>query len=128
MSRWYSCMRANHCRSSPVKCIGQRVPISLEVSNMRLNSTELSQLRKQDRPFGLADQILHDISHYDFDLDSVAHYDDAVKDEIVSGICDLRKITDTRTTPHLRIPHSRLAELAVTGNAIERDQAVWQLL
>jgi hypothetical protein len=93
-----------------------------------ISAKEKSMWHEQPQPFGLADQILGGIADYDFDLDAVKFYDDAVKDEIVSGIVDLRKLRSICSKPHLWSSLHRMKDLAVRAEEpIKRDQAVWEL-
>jgi hypothetical protein len=94
-----------------------------------LNAADTTRISQYVHQFGLADRLLSDIAKYEFDLRSVESYDEKVKAEIASGINDLRGITKIRSIPNLRSPQRRLIDLAINGqNAIERDQAVWDLI
>ena len=83
-----------------------------------LNRMEKNAIKKQPTPFGMADQIVNGIADYDFDLGSVKSYDERVKDEIVSGILDLRNIKKLRTRPTKWTSEGRRKELAVRGEQI----------
>jgi hypothetical protein len=93
-----------------------------------LTVKEKSQICQQVRPFGVADRLLSDTANYDFDLSSVENYDSSVKEEIASGISDLRSLRKISPTAHLRSPSGRAKDLAVNSmDPVERDQALWDL-
>lgn len=92
-------------------------------------SQQERQLIQDHPPFGLADQLLNGLADYDFDLDSVQHYDATIRGEIAQGVADLRSIKNVQSKPSLRESFERSKDKALHSDDPRlRDQAVWTLV
>jgi len=74
---------------------------------------------------GLAGRLLTSLSRYQFDFDSIKHYDPRVQAEIRDAVTDLRALA-APPTDELRVA-SPFCSLE-SDNPLERDQAVWNLV
>lgn len=78
---------------------------------------------------GIANNLLDNLSNYDFKQSSVSHYEPLVQKEVLMGVKDLRNLIDKENNrTKITLPFGGTKDKAMNAeDPIVRDQAVWSL-